>query len=200
MAERFPIAFSRGGCALFLERLSQARVVFEYGSGGTTLAAASSPARRVVAVESDPEWRDAVLARARQMRIADRVVLLFADIGFVAEGRLGAPRDDSAWRRFPDYPLAPWRYARRHGLDPDLVVIDGRFRVASLLATCVSIRRETSVLFDDFPHRPNYRVIDEFLEPAALMDDRLALFELEPGMVTAERLLQHVDKFYRPWH
>ena len=84
-------------------------------------------------------------------------------------------------------------------LRPELVVIDGRFRVACFLASCVSTTRPLQILIDDYCDRPNYQVIERFAKPSERVD-RMAVFDVEPGMVGPEALLHHLEAFYRPGH
>ena len=59
--------------------------------------------------------------------------LCHADIGPTAQ--FGAPASERHWRRFPaERALDAWTLCRDRGLVPDLVLIDGRFRAACLLA------------------------------------------------------------------
>ncbi len=127
-----------------------------------------------------------------------RIVPLYCDIGPTREW--GHPQDSTHWRRFPDYAVLPWRYVGENGLHPELVLIDGRFRVACMLATCVSIRSEVEILVDDYGNRPNYHVVEEIMRPIQIVDERMAIFRAEPGIVTAEFLLHHLDVFFRPYH
>ena len=56
------------------------------------------------------------------------------------------------------------------------------------------------IFFDDYPDRPNYDVIEEIVKPTRIVDERMAIFRAEPGVVTAEFLLHHLDVFFRPFH
>jgi predicted RNA methylase len=152
-----------------------AGVILEYGTGGSTLLAAEMPGKTVFAVESDRRWlammRDVIAGHA----CASPVHLHLADIG--ATRRWGHPRKEVRWRQFADYPLGVWdRDDFRH---PDVVLIDGRFRVGCFLATILRIKRRVTVLFDDYVRRPSYRAVEEWCTPAA-MEGRMARFEVAP--------------------
>ncbi len=170
----------------------------EYGSGGSTLLAARSPGSTILTTESDRAFLDRLTKHAVAERLPGEIVPLHCDIG--PTGHWGHPRDASHWRKFPDYALTPWRYLGPRGASPDLVVIDGRFRVACFLATCVSIRCETEIFVDDYVRRPNYHVMEEVSTPREIVDDRMAVFRVERDQVTAAFLLHHLDVFSRPHH
>ena len=71
--------------------------------------------------------------------------------------------------------------------------------MACFLATCTSIQQPTEIFVDDYVGRPNYHRIEQLLKPARIVD-RMAIFAAEPGLVTADFLLQNLDVFYRPYH
>ena len=58
---------------------------------------------------------------------------------------------------------------------PDLVLIDGRFRVACLMATVLHTKPGTTILFDDYYDRPYYQVTEPMLTPVD-RHDRMAEF------------------------
>lgn len=143
----------------------------EYGSGGSTLLASEIGVARIVSVESDPDWLEAV-ARAGEGGPGERI-LLHADIG--PTGEWGHPTSDAEWRRWRRYPLIGWEVCQSRNLAPDVVLIDGRFRVACLYAALLFARPGTCILFDDYLNRPRYHGVETILRPQA-MHDRLAEF------------------------
>ena len=69
---------------------------------------------------------------------------------------------------------SPWR----HGpVKPDLVLIDGRFRVACFLHSLLAADAGTPLLFDDYTNRPHYHLVEEFC-PIAQSEGRQALFRV----------------------
>lgn len=154
-------------------RLSQASVFLEYGAGGSTALAARLGVATIVSVESSPEWvekvRAAVLAPGAQLH------LLHADIG--RTGDWGRPVDRKAIERWHLYPEAGWRRLHELGLSPDLVLIDGRFRVACFCVSLLSARPGTVLLFDDYAGRAQYHVVEAFC-PVSAMHERMAEFHV----------------------
>lgn len=77
------------------------------------------------------------------------------DLGPV--GKWGRPLSYRYYENFNDYTDYLWRQT----LKPDLVLIDGRFRVCCML-TCLKYADEgTRIIFDDYINRPYYH---EFVE------------------------------------
>ena len=106
----------------------------EFGVGGSTRLAIESGIQRVVSVESDKAWLDAaatnpLLAAA----VADgRLSLLHGDVG--PTRAWGAPSDPQTKHLWPGYWQRPWATWSQERRMPDLVFVDGRFRVACALA------------------------------------------------------------------
>ena len=98
-------------------------------------------------------------------------------------------------RQWLDYTKRPWHYCKEHALNPDIILIDGRFRVASFLSSCVYLKKETIVLFDDYADRDNYHVFDDIIKPSEIIDKRMAVFHVKPGLVNAEYLLEKISYY-----
>lgn len=162
--------------AACLERLyASARVILEYGSGGSTVLAASMPGKYVISVESDRDWAIDLQRRIDQAALPSPSVVWHVDIG--TTGRWGRPVDDTSWQKYHRYPVSIWSEPFfRH---PDLVLIDGRFRAACLVAVALRITRPVTVLFDDYVSRPSYHVVERVTQPVRTVG-RMAEFRLQP--------------------
>lgn len=166
--------------------------ILEYGSGGSTVLAAEMAGKTIFSVESDPAWLAMMQAWFAANPPASAPVLHHADIGPTRDW--GHPVDESGFRRWPGYALSVWdRPDFRH---PDVVLVDGRFRVACLLTTAFRITRPVTVLFDDYAGRRTYHGVEEFLRPSALIG-RMARFDLAPQPVPADRLGWIISYFTR---
>ena len=170
-----------------------AAVVLEYGSGGSTVMAAEMPGKRVYSVESDAAWAASLQAYLDQQGIAAGVSLHAVDIG--PTGDWGTPTDESGWRRYHHYPLTVWD--RADFQHPDVVLVDGRFRAACLIATLLRITRPVTLLFDDYRDRKVYHRVEAFARPVAMVG-RMARFELEPRAFPAAETTRIFDFFTRP--
>lgn len=147
------------------ECLKAARSYLEYGAGGSTVLAIELGVRRVVSVESDRGFLQAVKLAACGSEDDDRLTEHFVDIGPTAEW--GNPTDRSCSARWPAYPSTVWRRYLDGQDYPDLVLIDGRFRVACFLTTLMMAPSGTTILFDDYFDRPNYHVVEKYLAPVS---------------------------------
>ena len=159
--------------AHFAAALRSSVCYLEYGAGGTTVAACAARVPVIVSVESDAAWLAAVRRRIEPYPPMLGRHLLHADIGPTT--RWGHPEGEAHWRSYSRYPLGAWEFCRSHGLAPDLVLVDGRFRLACCLAALLLARPGCRVLVDDYLERPGYSEIERFA-PRPLLVDRMAEF------------------------
>jgi hypothetical protein len=152
-----------------------AQVILEYGTGGSTVLAGQLPGRRVFAVESSAPW----LARMEGWFAANppaaQVTLHHGNIGKTKDW--GFPVDNRVVGRWSAYPLSVWD--RPDFQHPDVVLIDGRFRLACALTVLFRISRPVVVLMDDYVDRPGYKKI-ETLTGVPDMAGRMAQFQFTP--------------------
>lgn len=144
---------------LFKKTLECATRYFEFGSGGSTVWAVQQ-GLIVEGVESDDKWVNAL-----KQRLGSACRVAAVDIG--PTGDWGYPTSSSSIDKFPDYSRA----IHQHEMAFDLVLVDGRFRVACILAAIQHIFRwhsepQSARLFiHDFWNRQQYHTVLEFLEP-----------------------------------
>lgn len=173
-------------------RYGEARVILEYGSGGSTWIASQMPGKLVFSVESDRDYarklRHEILTGAPK----SQVIVQHVDIGPTAAW--GRARDESQWRNFHRYPNAIWDQPFfRH---PDVILIDGRFRTACLMTAMLRITRPVLVLFDDYGDRPRYRLVERLVRPVRMIG-RMAEFALTPGMAKEADLGFMIEQYFQ---
>jgi hypothetical protein len=178
------------------EAYDQAAVILEYGSGGSTVMAAEMPGKTVVSVESDADWAQMMrdwFAKAAPAH-GTTVDVIWSDIGPTKQW--GFPKDQSGWSRYAQYPLAVW------DLDtvgqPDVVLVDGRFRVGCAMAVALRTTRPVTVLFDDYVPRKQYHRIEQFIGAPRRVIGRMAEFEVAPMPLRPEMLLTTIEMMQRP--
>lgn len=170
-----------------------AKVILEYGAGGSTVLAAEMPEKTVFSVESDADF----LADLRSYFTAHppraTLHLHHGDIG--PTKAWGHPLDEDDFRQWPNYPAAIWGH--KAFVQPDLVLIDGRFRVACFLTTLFCSTAPVRVLFDDYLDRAVYQDVEEFVRPTNYFG-RMAQFDLTPKPIPPQRLAWIVQRFLQP--
>jgi len=191
--ERPKLTLPEAEAAALTEAYARAEVILEYGSGGSTAMAAEMPGKHVFSVESDADW----LAMMRSWFDAHppkaQLVLHHGDIGPTKEW--GAPKDNAGFRQWPSYPIGVWD--RPDFVQPDLVLIDGRFRAACFLTTLFRITKPVRLLWDDYTLRPGYHLMERFCPPVRTIG-RMAEFHLTPTAIPAEKLGLILTTYLRP--
>lgn len=147
---------------LLTRYLQSSTKYLEFGSGESTkLALHSSSIERVDSVESSQHFvedyfeDDELIWRAID---SNRLNFHYVDIGPTKDW--GIPIDKTKKYLWPNYSLSIFRRKR----DYDLVLIDGRFRVACALSSMLSIPSKCDYLIHDFPVLPELFVLLNFLE------------------------------------
>ena len=87
----------------------------------------------------------------------DRFFPVFQDVGETTQW--GHPcfekqlYDENRGKRMIQVPTMAWRIMELHGISPDVILIDGRFRVASFLAVILNASKPCTIIFDDYIDR-----------------------------------------------
>ncbi len=145
----------------------------EFGSGGSTFLALLHSQMKITSIESSLEWitylrKWHLIAHALEEK---RLNFHHIDIGRV--GAWGTPLDTDRKESFPNYSSQIFQSKN----DFNIVFIDGRFRVACVLATLLYCNPNTKILIHDFNNRPQYHKIVEFLD---FIDTCDSLAEFKP--------------------
>ncbi len=169
------LTFPREVAAAVRKTYAAARVILEYGSGGSTFVAATVPGRRITSVESDPRWANRMREIADAHDLPSPPDVVYVDIGPVEAW--ARARDHTHLNDFIGYAQSVWH---RPGFEhPDVVLVDGRFRAACFMAAYLNLDRPITLLFDDYTKRREYHVIERLVKPTHLVG-RMAVFELHP--------------------
>lgn len=147
------------GFTFYKKCIANSNCYLEYGCGGSTIyTEKNSRVESIISVDSDETW---VLAIKNKLRFSNkRLFIEYCNIG--ETGDWGVPKNNSHFKNYWNYMTTPWECARKESLNPDLILIDGRFRVASFLYSIVCSELNTTILFDDYTNRPEYHVCEEF--------------------------------------
>lgn len=147
-----------GDDALFLEKSTKARIFGEYGAGQSTAWVLENTSCTIYSVDTSDEWVQKVRSGAGD---SSRLDIRHVDLGPV--GDWGRPKTYEFRNNFTTYVNSIWERDEK----PDLVLIDGRFRVACFLSSLIHADAGTIIIFDDYTNRPHYRIVEEFLDPVS---------------------------------
>ena len=139
----------------------RSRNYFEFGCGGSTVFC-DSPQRRIKSIDNNTEW----LNKVRPL-VGSTTELIYINTGPVLE--YGNPVDPTQVAGFADYSLA---FGQRDS-DTDLVLVDGRFRVACGLQIVLSNYTGTVLLHD--AERPEYQPLFKFFTVVERVENLVAL-------------------------
>jgi hypothetical protein len=126
--------------------------------------------------------------------------IIHVDIGLTGQWGVPLPNRHPSSRRLRKwrlYPEAPWHFVIE-AQSPDLVLVDGRFRVASALTSFAKLASlpHAHVLVDDYKDRPHYHVLESHAKLLA-MAGRMAIFQ--PGLQEIKNLNQLIDQYSADW-
>jgi hypothetical protein len=162
--------------AVYAAQIKEARVVLEFGMGGSTCLAAAQSVDHLYSVETDQEWIDRCIAMPEVTPLAreGRLVTHRPDIGPTTAYSM--PVDPAAARLWPTYSLSIWD---RLGHTPGLVLIDGRFRLSCFLQAALRLPASTKYVIHDFWSRPHYHTVLQFVSILDRVDD-LIVVQIDP--------------------
>lgn len=151
------------GLLHFKNSLSKCSNYLEYGSGGSTVLASQYNLNSIISVDSDKFWADKVESEIDRSR--KFISINYCDIGPVRDW--GIPTDLSGSKNYWKYVVLPWKVSKDRNTYPDLILIDGRFRVSCFIYSWMNADEGTTILFDDYTVRPEYHVLERIFTPIA---------------------------------
>lgn len=149
---------------LFKKELEKAQRYFEFGCGGSTVWAVKE-GLTVNGVESDEVWVNAL-----KEKLGNQCQVKVVDIGPTKEW--GFPVSTKYVKKFSNYSKAIHDCHDEF----DLILIDGRFRVACTMAVIqysmkkIESMKNIRIFIHDFWNRPHYHVVLQFLEALDKVD------------------------------
>lgn len=178
----------------FLKRLEKSRNFLEFGSGASTLMALRNGSLSIVSIDSSQEYIDYLVDEIKILELPlEKVFFLFVDIGLT--GSWGRPIDDLSRDKYPNYSKLPFEVLKSRDFTPDLILIDGRFRVATFLNTLINCP-DSTIIFDDYFDRPQYFEVESILKPSDRCG-RIAIFQT-PHKVGIN-LLKEIDEMIQKY-
>jgi len=177
----------RGHDLIFKQLIKKSNVYLEYGSGKSTLWTLKNTNTKVYSIETDKEWYQNILENINKK--TNMIDIKLIDIGPVTNW--GRPINYNYYKNFNNYTDFYWK----KNIQPDLVLIDGRFRVCSFLTSLKYAQEGTFILFDDYIQRDIYHIVESFIEK---YDQNLeqALFKVPPkSEIDYKRLEEMINNF-----
>ncbi len=174
----------------FKEYLQKSTDVFEFGCGGSTvLISHLENIKNLHSVDSDLNWINKIKEKVKK-----NVVFHFVNIGELTYW--GHPKDESQKTEWPKYSNV---LKDLHDYFPDLVFVDGRFRVACALKSIEKMKKESYLIMHDYApsffhvQDRSYGVIEKWFNKIDSADT-LSVFKKKENIDTQE--VQKILKQY----
>ena len=152
---------------LFKKYLLKCNFYFEYGVGASTNWVLENTQSNIISVDTEKKWIDTINVSNK----SSRVKLNWINLGDLENW--GRPKSYDYRERFIDYISNVWNFKQK----ADVVLIDGRFRVACFLYSLINAKTNSIIIFDDYNNRPYYHIIEEIV-PIYEICGRQALFKV----------------------
>ncbi|MEM6650026.1 MAG: hypothetical protein AAF603_07235, partial [Pseudomonadota bacterium] len=145
----------KGDDRLFKEVVRDNNVYGEYGCGDSTNWVLKNTSSNVIAVDTSKDWIHAV--QHLNTINEDRLTIHHADLGEV--GDWGRPVSYVRQKFFSEYTDYLWNQIEK----PNIVLVDGRFRVCCFLTSLKFAQEGTQILFDDYTNRTHYHFVEKYV-------------------------------------
>jgi hypothetical protein len=172
---------------MFYRYLDKATVYFEYGAGGSTYQAhMRNTIRKIYSVENDISW----IEKLKLLVSTEKVTFLYNEMD-IQKDNFGYPGPNSTDLQKIAYSNQLTKLDTAEQKDIDLLLIDGRFRVACCLKCYDLIKPECFVAFDDFLNRPYYHIVlDYFHIVDKTTDERMVILQKKSMLTIPKELIQ----------
>jgi hypothetical protein len=154
---------------MFYRYLDKATVYFEYGSGGSTYQVSLRPnIQKIYTVESDKTWMNKLNSIIKNNT---KITYIYNEMG-TKPHTWGYPSRRCLKSNLINYS----EHIRNLGIEErskiDLVMIDGRFRVACCLKCFDIINDGCFIAFDDFLNRKKYHIVLNYYDIVEKTEDK----------------------------
>ena len=175
---------------LFYRYLDNTTVYFEYGSGGSTYQSSiRKNIKTIYSVDSDIIWHE----RLKEIIKHPNIHYLYNEMGS-EPNNWGNPGKNATNAQKINYSSKITELSKEEQNNIDLVLIDGRFRVACCLKCYPSISDSCFIVFDDFLNRPQYHVVLDYFDIIEkTQDNRLTILKKKKDMIVPKELIEKYE-------
>ena len=182
---------------MFYKYLDKCSIYFEYGSGGSTYnALIRDNVKKIYSVESDYKWltklKD-IIAEKIDIKKKNKFISFFNEMDTQSE-TWGYPGKNATIAQKIKYSNYILDLDETEQKNIDLILIDGRFRVASCLKCFDVINDDCLIAFDDFLNRPEYNIILDFFNIIdSTSDKRMVILKKNLNVNVPKQLIQKYE-------
>tara|TARA_Y100000741_G_scaffold228015_3_gene174176 strand:+ start:1089 stop:1661 length:573 start_codon:yes stop_codon:yes gene_type:complete len=181
---------SKNDKKLFYKYLNNTNVYFEYGSGGSTYQASIiKNIKTIYSVESDITWQK----QLNQIIKTPNINYIYNEIDS-EPNNWGSPGKNATNIQKINYSNQITKLSKEEQDSIDLVLIDGRFRVACCLKCYDIIKDNCLIAFDDFLHRPQYHIVLEYFDIIEkTQDNRMVILKKKKNVNIPKELIEKYE-------
>jgi hypothetical protein len=170
----------------------------EYGCGGsTTYAIRETKIKTIISVDTSLEWINNINEYLKNSETDSETQLFLTHCNLGVVERWGTPVNRNNSIDFWKYMVAPWKIVKENRLSPDIILIDGRFRVACFLYSVLCADYGTTIMIDDYFHRPHYHIVERFCKLKE-RHGRMGVFYVEHNYSIPE-IVAYIAKYSTNW-
>jgi 16S rRNA G966 N2-methylase RsmD len=171
---------------MFYKYLDNCKIYFEYGSGGSTYQASiRNNIKKIYSVESDKKWFKIV-----EKNIKSKNLTYFYNEMNVLPNNWGQPGPNSTHIQHKNYSNFIKKLNKEEQKNIDLILIDGRFRVACCLKCFDIINNNCLIVFDDFLNRQHYHIVLNYYDIVnKTIDERMVILKKKKTIKTIPKEL-----------
>jgi protein O-GlcNAc transferase len=175
---------------MFYKYLDKSTNYFEFGSGGSTYQAAlRKNIHAIYSVESDLDWYNKL---KDILKNESRLNYIYNEMD-TKPNTWGHPGPNSTPLQHKNYSNHLVMCKDRNAID--LIMIDGRFRVASCLKCFDIINDRCLIAFDDFLDRPQYHVVLDYYDIIEqTVDKRMVILKKKLNVSVPKKLIETYER------
>lgn len=170
---------------LFKNTIKHSDIYGEYGCGQSTVWVSKNFDINIYSVETDPFWKKKITNEIKNKKCE----IFHVDLGNV--GPWGMPKNYDKSQNFHLYTDWIWRQTYK----PNVILIDGRFRVCSFLTSLIYANAGSKIIFDDYNNRQQYHYVEKYIKPVK-KNKRQSLFIVpEKKNLPIEKIKKSIESF-----
>ncbi len=175
---------------LFYNYLNKSKIYYEYGSGGSTYQASiRSNIKKIYSVESDQKWQKILKTKI----LKNNVNYIFNKMNTAPNSR-GYPGKNATNIQKIKYSNRIKKLNKRQQRAIDMILIDGRFRVACCLKCYNVIKNDCFILFDDFLNRKKYHIVLKYFNIVKkTADNKMVVLKKKKNKTIPDKLIKKYE-------
>ena len=175
---------------MFYKYLDKINIYFEYGSGGSTYQASiRNNIKYIYSVESDSTWQK----KLKQIIKNPNINYIYNEMD-TKPNNLGNPGENATNIQKINYSNHITKLSKEEQDKINLVLIDGRFRVACCLKCYDIIKDNCLIAFDDFLNRPQYHIVLEYFDIIEkTQDNRMVILKKKKNVYIPKELIEKYE-------